>query len=126
MITEKIRNLLRFTLAQGGATYILPHAMGTAPEVVIKQVGELGVTAEDFFALTKEEAKIIGFNLWDEDQADFLLIPQWLYYVIPEGMLVTNIGGEEKPFSRKTHDYECRFNSLSYGLHFVETNLNNL
>lgn len=126
MITEKIRNLLRFTLAKGGASYIVPFGMSTAPQIVIKQIGELGITAEDFSALTKEEAKIIGFNLWDEDQPSFLLIPQWLYYAIPEGMPVTNIVGEEKPFSRKTHDYECRFNSLSYGLQFVETNLNNL
>jgi hypothetical protein len=45
------------------------------------------------------------------------LIPLWLFGMIPEGLVVTNIGGEDFKFRKGKTDLDHRFGRLAYGIY---------
>lgn len=54
----------------------------------------------------------IGMQRWDET---LLLFPHEWYDYIPEGYIVTDILGDDKPFRHGTSDDDKRFGALPYG-----------
>ena len=123
MISDKIKNLVRYTLSLGASTYLHPHAMSKAPEQTKQELASVGLTAEDILALTTAEASLIGFTIWSEDSPSLYLIPAWLYPALPVGLQVTGILGKESEFSPQTHDSESRYGCLAYGINLVESDL---
>ena len=123
MISDKIKNLVRYTLGLAASTYLHPHAMSKAPEQTKQELASVGLTAEDILALTTAEASLIGFTQWSEDDPNLYLIPSWLYPALPVGLRVTGISGEVSEFSPETHDSESRYGCLAYGIHLVESDL---
>ena len=123
MISDKIKNLVRYTLSLGASTYLHPHAMSKAPEKAKRQLASVGLTAEDILGLTTTEASLIGFTQWSEDDPSLYLIPAWLYPALPVGLQVTGISGEVSEFSPETHDSESRYGCLAYGINLVESDL---
>ena len=123
MISDKIKNLVRYTLSLGASTYLHPHAMSKAPEQTKRQLASVGLSAEDILALTTAEASLIGFTQWSEDDPSLYLIPSWLYPALPVGLQVIGISGEESEFSPETHDSESRYGCLAYGVNLVESDL---
>ena len=73
----------------------------------------------DVTKLTREEAVELRFCKWDED-SDLYLFPLWLISLIPDGLMVTSISGEEFPFDSKTTDTDIRFGCVAFGLRFTE------
>lgn len=73
----------------------------------------------DITKLTREEAVELRFGKSDED-SDLYLFPLWMVPLIPDGMMVTSIGGEEFPFNSKTTDTDVRFGCVAFGLKFKE------
>lgn len=120
MISDKIKNLVRFTLSVGASTYMQPHAMRKAPAQTRDDFAKIGLTAEELMKLTPSEATLLGFTQWEENQT-LHLIPVWLYPALPKGMVVTGLGGEETEFDPETHDSEPRYGCLSYGINLVES-----
>ena len=123
MISDKIKNLVRYTLSLGASTYLYPQPMSKAPAKAKQQLASIGLTAEDILALTVEEASLIGFTQWSEDSPSLYLIPSWLYPALPVGLQVIEISGEESEFSPETHDNESRYGCLAYGVNLVESDL---
>ena len=123
MISDKIKNLVRYTLSLGASTYQDPHAMSKAPEQTKQELASIGLTAEDILALTTAEASLIGFTQWSEDDPSLYLIPAWLYPALPVGLQVIGISGEGSEFSPETHDNESRYGCLAYGVNLVESDL---
>lgn len=76
----------------------------------------------DFGKLTPLEAKELGFRYWSkedeqwEGESKLMLFPVWIYPLIPEGLMVTTIGGDTLPFERPKFDCEGREHCLGYGL----------
>lgn len=52
--------------------------------------------------------------------AGLWLIPLWLFGMIPEGIKLTAIDGEEFEFHKETADKDCRFGCLSYGIYPID------
>ena len=123
MISDKIKNLVRYTLSLGASTYLHPHDVSKAPEQTKQELASVGLTSEDILALTTAEASLIGFTQWSEDDPSLYLIPAWLYPALPVGLQVTGISGEVSEFSPETHDSESRYGCLAYGIHLVESDL---
>lgn len=73
----------------------------------------------DVTKLTREEAVELRFGKWDED-SDLYLFPLWMVPLIPDGLMVTSISGEEFPFNPKTTDTDVRFGCVAFGLRFKE------
>ena len=73
----------------------------------------------DITKLTREEAVELRFCKWEEN-SDLYLFPLWLVPLIPEGLIVTSISGEEFPFDPKTTDTDIRFGCVAFGLRFTE------
>lgn len=73
----------------------------------------------DVTKLTREEAVELRFGKWDAD-SDLYLFPLWLVPLIPDGLMVTDISGEEFPFDSKTADTDIRFGCVAFGLRFTE------
>ena len=74
----------------------------------------------DITKLTREEAVELRFGKWDEN-SDLYLFPLWLVPLIPDGLMVTSISGEEFPFDSKTTDTDIRFGCVAFGLRFTES-----
>lgn len=126
MISDKIKNLVRFTLSVGASTYMQPHAMQKAPAQTKEDFAKIGLTAEELLQLTPSEATLLGFTRWEEENPTLHLIPVWLYPALPKGILVTSISGEETEFDKETHDSETRYGCLAYGIHLVEPDFRKL
>ena len=123
MISDKIKTLVRYTLSLGASTYLHPHAVSKAPEQTKQELASIGLSKEDLLGLTIEEASLIGFTQWTEDDPSLYLIPAWLYPALPVGLQVIDIYGEESEFSPETHDDESRYGCLAYGINLVESDL---
>jgi hypothetical protein len=72
----------------------------------------------DVTKLSREEALELRFGRWDED--NLYLFPLWLVPLIPDGLMVTSISGEEFPFDSETTDTDIRFGCVAFGLRFPE------
>ena len=101
MISDKIKNLVRYTLSLGASNYLPPQVMSTDPEHIKQGLASVGLTAEDILALTTTEASLIGFTKWSEDNPNLYLIPSWLYPALPVGLQVTGFGVRNLNLVRK-------------------------
>lgn len=70
----------------------------------------------DITKLTLEDAKELRFLRWSEI-GNLYLFPLWLVPLIPEGLMVTSIGGETFPFDEGA-DLDTRFGCVAFGLNF--------
>lgn len=66
--------------------------------------------------LTKEQMGQLMFNPWEDKEGSIMLIPQYLYQFIEEGVPVMCIDGEAKLFTREGIDNDHRFGCLAYGV----------
>ena len=123
MISSTVKTLVRYTLGLAASTYLDPNITSKAPAKVKRELASVGLTAEDILALTTDEASLLGFTQWSEDDQSLYLIPSWLYPALPVGLQVTDISGEVSEFSPETHDSESRYGCLAYGINLVESDL---
>ena len=72
----------------------------------------------DITKLTLEEARELRFLRWDE-HGKLYLFPLWVVPLIPEGLMVTSIGGETFPFDDRS-DLDTRFGCVAFGLNFSD------
>lgn len=72
----------------------------------------------DITKLTLEEARELRFLRWDE-HGKLYLFPLWVVPLIPEGLMVTSIGGETFPFDDRA-DLDARFGCVAFGLNFSD------
>ena len=67
--------------------------------------------------LSHETLKAVGMGVWEPGH--YLYPAEW-YDFIPEGYVVTDIFGEEKPFERGVTEYGKRYGVLPYGFRTPE------
>lgn len=65
--------------------------------------------------LTDVELMMLGFKLWKEDQS-LRLIPAHLLSALPQGLVLTSIGGEIFVVGDTTLDTATRLGCLPYGI----------
>lgn len=65
--------------------------------------------------LSKEELIELGFKKWDEDMPDLLLIPLWIYDLIPDGTELTSISNTKSIKGKDEIDLDVRFGCIAYG-----------
>lgn len=65
--------------------------------------------------LSKEEAKLLKFSLWDEDKPNLYLVPSYLIHYVDPDVTLTSINGE-KVLVKDIKDYDSRFGALAYGI----------
>ena len=71
--------------------------------------------------LPKEVLKKMGVRIWDEENGEIhYLYPGEWFNLIPEGLLVIDIGGKEELFSKEKSDDDIRFGCLAYGFKRIE------
>lgn len=72
---------------------------------------------EGLRAKTKEKLLLMGFGNWD---GRLMLFHKDWHGLIPEGLLVETIMGEEKPFEAIKADNDSRMGFLAYGIPAVD------
>ncbi len=79
---------------------------------------------EDWAALPKKDAaelKALGIGVWNTSEAGtHYLFPKEWYSIIPNGMMVKFIDGDEEAFEAGVTDDDYRYGCLAYGF-FVPT-----
>ena len=69
----------------------------------------------DWDNLTEEECKELRFGRWDEESGIYL-IPLYLFPLIPMGLKVYSIGGNEIINDGTNLDNDTRFGCVAYGI----------
>lgn len=69
----------------------------------------------DWNDIDLETCKLLGFKRWSEDMPKLWLIPGYLYTIIPLGLKVRSIGGDERAWTGE-EDNDVRFGCLAYGI----------
>lgn len=77
----------------------------------------------DFDNLTVDEARELRFQKFD-DESDLWLIPLYLLPILPEGLKVKSISGEELIVGKDKLDNDTRFGALAFGLELKENKEN--
>lgn len=77
----------------------------------------------DFDNLTVDEARELRFQKFD-DESDLWLIPLYLLPILPEGLKVKSISGEELIVGKDKLDDDTRFGALAFGLELKENKEN--
>ena len=108
----------------------LKKALGVKPgdtiEFITPQFERVDGRAVTYFPTTKEEydalkkmtpenIKKTGCQIWEVEDVVYWLFPWEWYNHIPEGYMVTDINGKEKPFEKGVTDDDKRFGCLAYG-----------
>lgn len=79
----------------------------------------VSVDFNDWENLHKKDDKTLralGFGVWDKtDKGTHWLFPKEWYAIIPDGLMVTGIFGEQEQFQRGITDDDYRFGCLSFG-----------
>lgn len=84
---------------------------------ILNQIGDFEIAKDDFESLTKDQAEMLGFKRWSEEEPDLLLIPAYLWRFIPSGLNLKSINGEVENYKTfEDLDNDCRFGCLAYGL----------
>lgn len=74
-------------------------------------------------SLTYQDMKNLGFKEWKLDSGDnIMLIPLYIYSLIPEGLEVTSIFGQKIVYDGTNIDNDERFGLLAYGLPLPKEN----
>lgn len=93
------------------------HALDLDIANLKAQVAELNITFEHFTGLNVQDAKKLGFSLWDEEQPSFYLIPAWLHFCLPNGLQIYSINKESYTVSEDYKpDSDSRFGCLAFGI----------
>lgn len=84
-----------------------------------KQVAVPSFSPEDWANLPKksdEELIALGLGVWDTkaDGTQYLFPKEW-YDIIPKGLMVMCIDGDEEPFEPGVTDNDYRYGCLAYG-----------
>ena len=78
----------------------------------------------DWFSLTKKDVQRLGFLCWEEDDesADngVWFIPNWLFPVIPDGIILFDKDGEPFEYHRATAPDEVMYGCLTFGVKICE------
>ena len=89
-------------------------------EYIQERLNQYHIPVEEWKKLLIPQAKLLGFNLWEEN-SNLMLIPGYLYQYIPEGLELYSILGGKKEYKNYTDlDNDCRFGCLSYGIYMEE------
>lgn len=114
----KFEQLNRYLLSLMGGLILYEEAPDR--EKVVNQLNKYEIPAEEWEKLLIPTAKLLGFQLWEEDN-NLMLIPGYLYQFIPAGLDLYCISGEKVAYeSYKDLDNDCRFGCLAYGLYMEE------
>lgn len=70
----------------------------------------------DFENLTEREARELRFQKWSEDEPDLYLIPLYLLPILPIGIELTCLDGENLIYDGKNVDDDIRFGCIAYGI----------
>lgn len=73
----------------------------------------------DFYNLSEDEAIFLGFRKWSK-LGNLYLIPLYLLPIIPVGIKLTCISGEEIIYNGTNIDDDVRFGLLAYGINITE------
>lgn len=73
----------------------------------------------DFTSINIEDAKELGFKLWDETM-NLWLFPLYLTPIIPEGLEIMYIDGSKGIYIKDTMDNDIRFGCVAYGIEIIE------
>lgn len=77
----------------------------------------------DFDNLTVDEARELRFQKFDRE-SDLWLFPLYLLPILPDGLKVKTIGGEELIVGKDELDNDIRFGALAFGLELKENKEN--
>ena len=70
----------------------------------------------NLYRMDKTTLRELGIGVWDEsDAGTHYLFPKEWYGIIPNGLMVKFIDGEEAPFERGVTDDDYRFGCLAFG-----------
>lgn len=69
----------------------------------------------NIYGLYEKDYRRLGFKVWDEGN-DLLLIPAWLYHLLPDGIRLTCINGEQVIKGQDHIDTDDYFGCISYGI----------
>lgn len=98
------------------------YQTGTLPSTLHEKVTKFYETLDgtiDWETLTKEECISLGFLTFgseDHEKYEIWFIPSWLYPIIPEGLMVSDIDFHEFPFKRSTCPFTYSFGALEIGI----------
>lgn len=110
----EIQNNLLLTMGR-----MANYADGISPrnlEQRIKDIQErYPLIVDDFYNLTPIEALHLGFRR-QESGSDHFLIPGYLFYFLPKGLVVHTLNGKFKIVGEDTLDPEDRFGCLAYSI----------
>ena len=89
-------------------------------EFIKGQFDQYEIPSEEWLNLDMATAKLLGFQLWEED-SNLMLIPGYLYQFIPAGLELYSISGEKEQYqSYDDLDNDTRYGCLAYGIRFEE------
>ena len=77
----------------------------------------------DWNNIDRQDCVLLNFQKWsdeDEQLKNLFLIPYYLHSIIPEGLKVWSIDGEETQWN-KQKDTDTRFGMLAYGIMVEES-----
>lgn len=74
----------------------------------------------DFNKLTIEEARELGFVVFNGNIPNLYLIPLYLVPMLPNGLEVTCISGEKKFVGNDYIDKDIRFGCIAYGVEIFD------
>lgn len=110
--------LSSFLLSQ--MTKFILHEGKPQLEYIRGQLNPCHIPVEEWKKLLIPQAKLLGFQLLEED-SNLMLIPGYLYQFIPAGLELYSISGEKKQYESYTDlDNDCRFGCLAYGIYMQE------
>lgn len=96
--------------------YHEPNDIYTEIKIARKKFLEKLKDEIDFNNLSKQEAIELRFVKWSEEDPSLYLIPIWLLPILPVGMKLTCINGEDIVYDGNNVDNDVRFGCLAYGV----------
>lgn len=74
----------------------------------------------DWNTITKKEARELHFMPYSDEYPDLYLIPLWLLPIIPIGIKLTTIFGDEITYDGHNIDNDIRFGCIAYGIYIKD------
>lgn len=110
----EIQNNLLLTMGR-----MANHADGISPRNLEQRAKEIRerypLIVDDFYNLTPIEALHLGFRR-QESESDQYLIPVYLFYFLPKGLVVHTLSGKIRIVGEDPLDPEDRFGCLAYSI----------
>lgn len=125
MINEKYINKCLQWLADEVVVYYNRNRLPEELALKIDKFYDCLTSSIDWSNLTRGELTKLGFLNWGEDdkaiENDVWFIPNWLYHVIPEGIILYNKNGAPFEFHSDTAPEDVMYGCLTFG---VKLNIN--